>query len=89
MEESRDIRSGLHNRKTEVVSSDRGSAVWSGRNILQGEVSMGTIRIYNKRRTKHVDIKIKEPKDAKAVMDILARNEVSFVYGFDSHDEEK
>ena len=50
---------------------------------------MGKMRIYNKSRTKHVDIKIKEPKDAKAVMDILARNEVSFVYGFDSHDEEK
>ena len=51
---------------------------------------MGKMRIYNKRRTKWVDVEIKDPKDAKVAMDILAKNEVSFVYGFakDKDDEE-
>ena len=50
---------------------------------------MANMRIYNKRRTKHVDIKIKDPKDAKTVMDILAKNEVSFVFHFDDSDKEE
>lgn len=50
---------------------------------------MGKMRIYNKRRTKHADIEIKDPKDAKAVMEILARNEVSFIYNFKAPDEEE
>lgn len=43
---------------------------------------MGKMRIYNKRRTKWVDVEIKDPKDAKVVMDILAKNVVSFVFHF-------
>ena len=50
---------------------------------------MGKMRIYNNRRTKWVDVEIKDPKDAKAVMDILAKNEINFVYGFATQDDKE
>ena len=50
---------------------------------------MAKVRIMNKRRTKHIDFEIKDPADAKALMDILAKNDVPFVLHGGKDDEEK
>lgn len=50
---------------------------------------MAKMRIYNKRRTKYVDIEIKNPHDAKMVMNIFADNEVAFVFHILADDDQE
>lgn len=40
---------------------------------------MVKIRIMNKRMTKHIDIKIQDPADARTLLNILAKNDVPCV----------
>lgn len=46
------------------------------------------VRIYNKGQTKHIDVSVKDPADARTLMNILAKNDVPCVlHGGDVHKE--